>query len=452
MTNSGTERSLSTSPVTESGEHWAPVWVLIFVALWPAPGLAASVLALGALVTLARLLHSRFRGGGAGLLSGPAWALTTLLFLAYWLPQPLSALGAVDVPLALRESAVDLRFLPFLWLVAMAVATPRGRRLTFNGLGVIAAIWTLDALVQALCGTSPLFWSMDQLKWAISHHGLCTLQQAMAADRLSGVFGPCNLKFGQVLASVSPFLLWGAARRGGAWGWLLAATAVGVVLVLAGSRASWITYALLLVLSGRGLLGARKLLVLGVAAALVAGVLGLVSPQVHDRFERSARAFSGQPADLNAALTGRAQIWAASWCMIRQHPLDGVGVRGFREAYAACNPTPTQPGEWGSEPAFHAHQIVLEVLSETGVIGLLLWLAGAAQAWRAWRYASVAARERTRPAMQALLITVFPFNTHLAFYSSFWGSLALLLVGLYVGALLAKEPDAGDPEGAVASA
>ncbi|WP_267100756.1 hypothetical protein, partial [Xanthomonas sacchari] len=38
-----------------------------------------------------------------------------------------------------------------------------------------------------------------------------------------------------------------------------------------------------------------------------------------------------------------------------------------------------------------AHQIVLEVLAETGVIGLLLWLAGAAQAWRAWRYASAQA-------------------------------------------------------------
>ncbi|WP_295957959.1 O-antigen ligase family protein [uncultured Xanthomonas sp.] len=443
MTNSGPDGSLSASALPEVRERWAPVWVLVFVALWPAPGLAAGVLALGALVTLARLLHSRFRGG-ARLLSGPAWALTTLLFLTYWLPQPLSALGAVDVPLALRESAVDLRFLPFLWLVAMAVATPRGRRTTFNGLAVIAALWTVDALAQALCGTSPLFWSMDQLKWAISHHGLCTPQEIALADRLSGVFGPCNLKFGQVLASVSPFLLWVAARRGGAWGWLIVAGAVGVVLVLAGSRASWITFAVLLVLSGWRLLGARKLLALGVAALLVAGVLGVVSPQVHDRFERTARALSGHPADLNAALTGRAQIWSAAWCMIRQHPINGVGVRGFREAYVGCDPDPTHAGEWGREPAFHAHQIVLEVLAETGVIGLLLWLAGAAQAWRAWRYASAQARERARPAMQALLITVFPFNTHLAFYSSFWGGLTMLLIGLYAGALLANDPEPGE--------
>lgn len=46
--------------------------------------------------------------------------------------------------------------------------------------------------------------------------------------------------------------------------------------------------------------------------------------------------------------------------------------------------------------------------------------------------------------MQALLITVFPFNTHLAFYSSFWGGLTMLLIGLYAGALLANDPEPGE--------
>ena len=49
------------------------------------------------------------------------------------------------------------------------------------------------------------------------------------------------------------------------------------------------------------------------------------------------------------------------------------------------------------------------------------------------------ARERARPAMWALAVTVFPFNTHLAFYSTFWGGLTLLLAALYAGSLLARE-------------
>ena len=41
--------------------------------------------------------------------------------------------------------------------------------------------------------------------------------------------------------------------------------------------------------------------------------------------------------------------------------------------------------------------------------------------------------------MIALVATLFPFNTHLAFYSTFWGGLALLLAALYAGSLLANE-------------
>ena len=57
------------------------------------------------------------------------------------------------------------------------------------------------------------------------------------------------------------------------------------------------------------------------------------------------------------------------------------------------------------------------------------------------------AREaRTRAAIPAiaLAVTVFPLNTHLAFYSSFWGGLALLLTALYAGALFGEDEQAPD--------
>jgi len=133
--------------------------------------------------------------------------------------------------------------------------------------------------------------------------------------------------------------------------------------------------------------------------------------------------------------------------MLREHPLNGVGARGFREAFAACDPQPDTRAAWGDGPALHAHQLLLEVGSETGGIGLLLWLAGAALAWRAWRYADAAAREQARPAMLAFAATVFPFNTHLAFYSTFWGGVTLLLAALYAGSLLARtsSPQSAQP-------
>jgi O-antigen ligase len=412
--------------------------VLAFVALWPLPGIAESVLVLGALYAAVRMVQLRMQGK-QHLLSSPAWALTSILFLGYWLPQAFSAFDAIDPATAWRKTAAGLRYLPFMWLVAIAVATPQRRRLTLGGIALITAVWTVDALAQAAFGSSALFWSLDQLKQLVSGHGLCNAAEVAAVDRLSGVLGPCNLKFGQVLASLSPFLLFAAARRAGLWGWGAAAAAVGVVLVLAGSRAAWLTYALVVAYSGWRLLGARALigcLAIGLVAAVA---IGFGSSQVRERVARTAMAWEGDGDGVNQALSGRAQIWAAAGCMIADHPVNGVGARGFRDAYPGCNPAPQAQEVWGEGPALHAHQIVLEILAETGVLGLLLWLAAAAQAWRAWRFAPLPARERARPAMLALAVTVFPLNTHLAFYSTFWGGLTLLLAALYAGSLLARD-------------
>ncbi|GHA81014.1 O-antigen ligase family protein [Cognatilysobacter bugurensis] len=419
------------------GWRWAPAWILAYVALWPAPGYAEGVLVLGALAAIFKLLGSRFRGG-TQLLSGPAWALTSVLFFAYWLPELASAFDAVDRGRAIGEAAKDLRYLPFLWLVASAVANDAGRRTTFCGLAVIVGVWTLDALAQALTGTSPLFFGLDSIKQAISGRGMCTAEEIAAADRLSGVLGPCNLKLGPVLASLSPFPLHAAKRRFGATGWLVTAAALGVVLVLAGSRASWITFALVLVLSGWRLLGWKKLVGVFAFGAVALVVLTIVSSQVRLRIERTAHVLTANEQGVDSALAGRTRIWGAALCMVREEPVNGVGARGFRDAFPACDPAPTVAPAWGEGPALHAHQIVLEVLSETGGFGLLLWLAGAALAWRAWRYADAAARDRARPAMLALVATVFPFNTHLAFYSTFWGGLTLLLAALYAGSLWAR--------------
>jgi O-antigen ligase len=82
---------------------------------------------------------------------------------------------------------------------------------------------------------------------------------------------------------------------------------------------------------------------------------------------------------------------------------------------------------------------VLEILSETGLFGFLMWLSGAAMAWRAWRYAGARSREDARPAMVALAVSLFPLNTHLAAYSTFWGGVLLLLAALYAGSLLGRE-------------
>lgn len=135
-----------------------------------------------------------------------------------------------------------------------------------------------------------MFFGIDQIKQLISGHGLCTAQELALVDRLSGVLGPCNLKFGQTLASLSPFLLLALGRRH-VWAWAVGAAAVGIVLVLAGSRASWITYGVIVLLSGWQLLGGRRLLVVAVAGALLAIAVVAVAPQARERIQRTTLAF-----------------------------------------------------------------------------------------------------------------------------------------------------------------
>lgn len=395
----------------------APWWVLAQVACWPWAAVAEALLSLGALLGLGLLLATRFRGS-MRVMGHEAWALTTILFLGYWLPQAFSVPLALDPLHSGTETLKDLRYLPFLWLAAMAMASAKGRRVVGIGLAVLVAAWSLDGLLQAVTGHS--------------------LGGPALADRLSGIFGAENLKLGLVLATLSPFLLLPAARRG-VLPWAIVATVVGVVVLLAGARAAWVTFALVLAFTAWRRWGGRRA-ALGMAAGglLALGLAATFSDFLGPRIERSLAVLQGDPAGLDFALSGRVVLWETTLRIIAAHPLTGVGTDNFKAAYREHSEG-DQFVEHGRQGAFHAHQIVLEVLAETGIVGLLLWLAALAIALRAWRYADAEARQRAEAPALALAVTLFPFNTHLAAYSTFWGGVILLLAALYAGALMARD-------------
>lgn len=352
-------------------------------------------------------------------LDGQARTLVLAVFAAYWLPQLLSAPDALALRRAWGEVLIDLRYLPWLLFMAQVLSAPAQRTRAATGLGLVIALWVADALVQAVSG------------WSLSGPAL--------ADRISGLFGADNLKLGPTLASLAPFALLWAQRRWGVRGlWLLAIPVTAAVL-LAGARAGWLSHALVLaILLWRSAGGGRR----GWLTLVVAAVLGLgivagsaaLSPRFAERLARSAAAFDGGWAGLDHALSGRLPIWSTSVAIAAAHPLNGIGVRGFRDAYAGyADPDDRWLGVPGG--VLHPHQWLLEVQAETGLLGLLCWLAGIAAVWRAWRRAEAARRAEALAPVLGLVAALWPLNTHFAVYASYWGSVLLLLAGWCVAVL-----------------
>lgn len=354
----------------------------------------------------------------------PGARLLLWLLAAYIGAALLSAVDSVAPGKSWGTVAALLRYLPLGLYACFAIR--RGAKLEALYLAVagVLAWWALDAWVQAFTG------------WSLGGHA--------EAERLSGIFGARNLKLGPTLAVLSPFALWAARRRWGIGGLVAAFLLLLGPVLLAGSRAAWLCYGLVaLAFAWREANSWRRFAlycVLGaVALAVAGGIAWRVSYRFDARMQRTLDALHGTHRGLDEALTGRLEIWHDSLKMIAAHPWNGVGVRAFRYAYPQFAPADDHFVVAEScgvgEGACHAHQLVLEILTETGGIGLALWLAGAALAWRAWRRADAAARARAFPASVALGVMLFPLNTHLAFYSAWWGLLFAWLLGLWCSSL-----------------
>jgi O-antigen ligase len=112
----------------------------------------------------------------------------------------------------------------------------------------------------------------------------------------------------------------------------------------------------------------RAGLALGVASAVIAAV-ALGTPHIRHSLLRE----SG--SGLNKASSGRAKLVTNGIKIALHHPIEGVGIGGFKRAYA------DRVGLKGREPKKAAsHNTAVTVAAETGAPGLVLlvWLVGAA--------------------------------------------------------------------------
>jgi len=151
------------------------------------------------------------------------------------------------------------------------------------------------------------------------------------------------------------------AHRRTAWMWLLYLPLAITAILLTASRG-----AVLAALAGLVLipwtLGRLRVRTKAALYALVVGSLLLASNFVP---EASLSRIASTRADIEAGyFGGRGTIWIAGLDVAREHPLAGVGAGGFAAAV---------------EPTLHqemvAHQVLLSILVEDGIVGFCLFVA-----------------------------------------------------------------------------
>jgi len=340
--------------------------------------------------------------------------------LTCWTAIFLAALiSCLDSSNALDSQIATVGSVRFISLIIAAAQLNRLQRMFLSKLvGVTLGIWCLDAMLQAACG------------YSLGGHS--------NADRISGIFGDDNLKLGLVTAVLAPIALFVAHEFRSKWlspklrvvflamVWLIFATAI----LLAGARAGWVMFAIVSLLWSLrlshyklGRAAAGLAIAFGIAICLAA-ILNATNSRFAQRVERTMAIFDMQTADF--ALAGRVPIWQTALQMAAAHPVNGVGVRAFRYAYPDYAP-PGDPwihalpaknmADAQKIGASHPHQLLLEILAETGLIGLTLWIFSAAILVRAWLRAKAEQRLYAWPYACALVALTFPINTHTALYS-----------------------------------
>lgn len=393
-----------------------PAWLAIaFVALLPVRRWSEAPL-----LAFAVMMPFLWRSPRHAARTREAAAFILPLFACFWLPMLLSSIDSYLPGKSWTQSIAAVRF-P-LAAISMAVLLYRDslRWKVLKWSAFILLFWALDGFVQLLLGFD-LF--------GIPAH----------EDRLNALFFRKYQFYGPVLAMLSPLLLEYARRRWPGWAWALSFALVMGAVMIAGMRSGWLAMAMVIgvyaiLMLRRENRELRRITMLVPAITVIVIALSYwSSPLFQQRVATTLAITHGSEQAIDEASSLRLPIFRSAWQMFVAHPINGVGVRAFPAAYLEF----AEPGDphvaaaGGEHGATHAHNIVLEVLADTGSIGLLGLLAAVALAWRYWRAMSPESRQEAFPYALALVLVLFPLNTHFAIYGTYVSSLVWFLAGMW---------------------
>jgi O-antigen ligase len=268
---------------------------------------------------------------------------------------------------------------------------------------------TLSGLANALVGIYEFFGGSGALHLLVNGRFF----------RAFGTFGQPN-PFGGFMGLLTPVALMAAigytVRLWGHWQlrqrlsrptlallifYLLSSGIMLLGIIFSWSRGAWLGLGgaflvILIALPRQNWLG-LLMLVAGVSALALVWFTDLLPHSIIDRLSSSTQelfAFEDvRGIDItpdNYAVAERLAHWQAALNMASYHPWLGIGFGNYEAAYPAYRLL-----NW-SEPLGHAHNYYLNILAETGILGLLaygkVWFFIIAMSWRARRHPDTLAR------------------------------------------------------------
>lgn len=343
------------------------------------------------------------------------------MFLCIWGPMALSVPDSLwfekSLSTVLTYPRIFFAGIYMIWALREELARQRLLRLS----AWLLLFWVLDALMQAAVGYDLLGYDYPK--------------------RLNGVFGMDDWKLGLTLAMLAPIIWEYVYQRGSRWQLAVAWLGTIVVVLLASNRQSWIVFMIATLLWGTvyarrlGLRPVRLLLASGLVC-LVAGIAAYqVNPKFAKRIDKSLVALDFSYRGLNAASSGRVHLWGNAVAVFANHPVNGAGVRSYRYAYAKYAEVDDPYLGHDGTGMIYAHQLILEVGAETGIIGLggLLGFLGLL-VWQGWRATDTSGLAWV--AWVGAFAWFFPLNTHTALYSSYWA----VLLGWLLAVSMSRAP------------
>ena len=402
--------------VNEPSARLVNVLMLAFVVLLPAePLFNAPLIALGALGLL-RLTFRRVR------LGSPGNRFLCIAFLCVWLPMLASLPDAVNPIKSIRTSAgFCIYFLAGVYAVG-AYTRFQDLDRVMTGVTAICAFLCLDALWQFSTGAD---W------FGIPYQ---------EGERLRGPFY-IDGRLGITLACFAPLFFESIRRMSRRWPWSpILLIPFAVPILLSGSRGAWGALAVgiagyLLFLSRwsdrsrwkpgqtAGICAATVLALVLAAYAWPDGVVR-AKETVQPRIGSLTGLWSGDRERIEKAVSYRLSMWETAVNMFSAHWLNGVGPRGFRFVYREYSPEQDYFGNTGwfdlmEYPVNTPHLPVLEIATDTGVVGLLGYVVLATVFFSGLRRLELDSFRSTYPYALTLIVALFPLNGHLAFYRVF---------------------------------